>query len=149
HTKKAEDTFLYNSNFKLSTWLTFMKNRLEIAKELLSEDGAIFMQVSDDGIAESHILLKELFGYENFINKITVRTKSPSGFASVNAGVFETAEYILGFAKNKKQWTYNIQYTASTYDSNYKWIVQNKELHYSEWVIQDINNIVADKHGFR
>src|SRR5699024_9054179 len=50
HANKSEDTFMYNSNFKLSTWLTFMKNRLEIARELLSEDGAIFMQVSDDGV---------------------------------------------------------------------------------------------------
>ncbi len=148
HSKKSEDTFLYNSNFKLSTWLTFMKNRLEIAKDLLTEDGAIFMQVSDDGVAESHILMKEIFGHENFINKITLRTKSPSGFASVNAGVFETAEYILGFAKNKKSWTYNIQYTASLYDSNYKWIIQNKEEHYSKWKIEDVNNIVANQHGF-
>src|SRR5690625_6531548 len=75
--------------------------------------------------------MKHVFGYENFINKISVRTKSPSGFASVNAGVFETAEYILGFGKNKADWTYNIQYTASLYDTNYKWIVRNKDSHYS------------------
>jgi len=146
--KKAEDTFLYNSNFKQSTWLTFMKNRLEIAKEILSDDGAIFVQVSDDGIAELHILMKEVFGHDNFINKITVRTKSPSGFASVNAGVFETAEYILAFAKNKKSWTYNPQYTASLYDSNYKWIIRNKDDHFSRWKIEDINIIVANNHGF-
>lgn len=39
--KKSDDSFSYNSNFKLSTWLTFMKNRLEVAKELLSENGFI------------------------------------------------------------------------------------------------------------
>lgn len=110
--KKKEDTFKYNSNFKLSTWLVFMKNRLEVARDLLSSEGAIFVQISDDGVAEVHRLLKEVFNKNdenNFINKITVKTKSPSGFASVNAGVFETAEYILAFAKNKKQWTYNQQ----------------------------------------
>lgn len=148
HATKSEDTFLYNSNFKLSTWLTFMKNRLDIAKELLSDDGAIFVQIGDDGVAELHLIMKEVFHYENFINKITVRTKSPSGFASVNAGVFETAEYILSFAKNKKLWTYNTQYTASLYDSNYKWIIQNKEEHHSKWKIEDINEIVANQHGF-
>lgn len=109
-TSKNEDTFAYNSNFKMSTWLTFMKNRLEIARKLLREDGAIFVQISDDGVAELHCLLKEIFnkdGENNFINKITVKTKSPSGFASVNPGVFETAEYILAFAKHKQKWTYN------------------------------------------
>src|SRR5699024_519350 len=148
HVNKAEDTFLYNSNFKMSTWLTFMKNRLEVAKELLTDDGAVFIQVSDDGVGELHLLMKHVFGYENFINKISVRTKSPSGFASVNAGVFETAEYILGFAKNKADWTYNIQYTASSYDKNYKWIVRNKDSHYSEWKIEDVNEVVAGEHGF-
>ncbi len=112
HTNKKEDTFAYNSNFKLSTWLVFMKNRLSIAKKLLSDDGAIFVQISDDGVGELHTLMKEIFNdsENNFLNKITVRTKSPSGFASVNAGVFETAEYIISFAKNKKKWTYNIQH---------------------------------------
>ncbi len=151
HTNKKEDTFAYNSNFKLSTWLTFMKNRLELAKKLLSEDGAIFVQISDDGVGELHTLMKEIFnneGQNNFLNKITVRTKSPSGFASVNAGVFETAEYILSFAKNKKKWTYNPQYTASSYDTNYKWIIRNKEEHYSKWVIEDINIIVANQYEF-
>jgi len=145
---KAEDTFLYNSNFKLSTWLTFMKNRLEISRDLLSNDGAIFVQISDDGVAELHVLMKEVFGYENFINKIAVRTKSPSGFASVNPGVFETAEYILGFAKDKKSWTYNVQYTETPYDPNYKWIIRNKEEHYSKWNIEDINLVVAKEHQF-
>ena len=120
--KKKEDTFLYNSNFKLSTWLTFMKNRLILAKDLLAEDGAVFVQISDDGVAELHCLMKEIFNTDqnNFINKITVRTKSPSGFGSVNPGVFETAEYILSFAKNKSKWLYNKQYVSCEYDSNYK-----------------------------
>jgi adenine-specific DNA-methyltransferase len=150
HTSKKEDTFAYNSNFKLSIWLAFMKNRLSIAKKLLSDDGAIFVQISDDGVGELHTLMKEIFNdsENNFLNKITVRTKSPSGFASVNAGVFETAEYIISFAKNKKKWTYNIQYTASLYDTNYKWIIQNKEEGYSKWKIEDINIIVANQHGF-
>ena len=42
--KKSSDTFSYNSNFKLSTWLTFMKNRLEISKKLLSSKGVIFIE---------------------------------------------------------------------------------------------------------
>lgn len=151
NTNKDEDTFEYNSNFKLSTWLCFMKNRLEIAKKLLSKDGAIFVQISDDGVAELHRLLKDVFcsnGENNFINKITVKTKSPSGFASVNPGVFETAEYILAFAKNKKYWTYNAQYVKSEYDSNYKWYITNKGEDFSKWQIIDVFDFVAKKQGY-
>ena len=146
--EKKEDTFAYNSNFKLSTWLTFMKNRLEIAKELLDKDGAIFVQISDDGVGELHVLLKEIFGKENFINKITLKTKSPSGFASVNPGVFETAEYILSFAKDKSKWKYNPQYVRSDYDTNYNFYISNKHEHFSKWEIENIGEYVARQQGY-
>ena len=146
--EKKEDTFAYNSNFKLSTWLTFMKNRLEIAKELLDKDGAIFVQISDDGVGELHVLLKEIFGKENFINKITLKTKSPSGFASVNPGVFETAEYILSFAKDKSKWKYNPQYVRSNYDTNYNLYISNKHEHFSKWKIENIGEYVARQQGY-
>ncbi len=148
---KPEDTFGYNSNFKLSTWLVFMKNRLEIAKRLLSDDGAIFVQISDDGVGELHVLMKEIFNTpteNNFINKITVKTKSPSGFASVNPGVFETAEYILAFAKNKKKWTYNRIYVESNYDSNYNMVVLNKYDSPENWIFSNINVEVAKEFGY-
>ncbi|EPO3102864.1 DNA methyltransferase [Vibrio cholerae] len=150
HSQKKEDTFQYNSNFKLSTWLTFMKNRLIVARDLLTDDGSIFVQISDDGVAELHLLMKEIFNTDqnNFINKITVRTKSPSGFGSVNPGVFETAEYIIAFAKNKSQWTYTRQYVPCTYDSNYKFYIDNVESNPEEWVITDVADFVAKEHGF-
>jgi adenine-specific DNA-methyltransferase len=149
---KKEDTFNYNTSFKLSTWCTFMRNRLEIARELLSDDGAIFVQISDDGVGELHLLLKDVFnrnGENNFINKITVKTKSPSGFASVNAGVFESAEYILAFAKHKNRWTYNQQYVPSIFDPNYKWFIKNKEDDYTKWEIEDVFEHVAKVNRFK
>lgn len=145
---KGEDTFSYNSNFKKSTWLTFMENRLQVARRLLSDDGALFVQISDDGVAELHLLLKEVFGEENFLNKITVRTKSPSGFASVNAGVFETAEYILAFGKDKRQWRYNTQYVATGWDSNYKFYVTNKHDTPDFWKIVNIYEYLAKQNEF-
>ena len=148
NTNKGEDTFLYNSNFKLSTWLVFMKNRLEVAKRLLSDDGAIFVQISDDGVAELHLLMKEVFGVSNFINKITVKTRSPSGFASVNPGVFESAEYILAFAKVKSQWRYKQIFVETDYDTNYKYVVINKSMPYEQWKIEKIGDVVAKEQGY-
>lgn len=148
---KKEDTFAYNSNFKLSTWLSFMRNRLTIAKNLLSSDGALFVQISDDGVGELHLLMKEIFnepGVNNFINKITVKTKSPSGFASVNAGVFETAEYILAFGKKKSQWKYNTQFVKSEYDPNYKWYIPNRNESYKEWGVLDLFEFIAHEKGY-
>ena len=64
------DSFTYNDNFAHSTWLTFIKNRLFIAYDLLSADGNIFVHVDNN---ESHylkILLDEIFGRDNFVNEI-------------------------------------------------------------------------------
>jgi len=76
---KSGDTFLYNTNFKLSSWLVFMKNRLSIAKNLLAKEGTIFVQISDEGAAHIKLLLDEVFGSENFVNIISVRMKNIAG----------------------------------------------------------------------
>ncbi len=144
---KDSDVY-YNDNFKQSTWLTFMKNRLEVARELLSDDGAIFVQISDANEARIRLLLDEIFGKDNFINKITVKTKSPSGFQTVNLGVFEVAEYILLYGKSKKNWKYNPQFVTANYDDNYSSIVVNKSEPIEHWRIEDLFEHVSRKLGF-
>ncbi len=76
--KKSQDTFLYNSNFKLSSWLVFMKNRLEIAKQMLSRNGFICISISEDGHAHLKLLCDDIFGVDKFVGDITweKRTKS-------------------------------------------------------------------------
>ncbi len=58
----GNDGFKYNDNFNHSTWLTFMKNRLEVAKELLRDDGVIFVQCDDNEQAYLKVLMDEVFG---------------------------------------------------------------------------------------
>jgi adenine-specific DNA-methyltransferase len=82
--KTDNDEFKYNDKFSESTWLTFMKNRLQIAKYLLCNNGVLLVQISDIMVSKLRILLDEVFRPENFINKITVKTRSPSGFKTVN-----------------------------------------------------------------
>ncbi len=55
------DTFTYNNNFKHSSWLTFMKNRLEVAKQLLSENGVLIVAIDDNEQAYLGVLLDEIF----------------------------------------------------------------------------------------
>lgn len=73
--KIAEDSFKYNSNFRMSTWLVFLKNRLEIAKELLSEDGSIWINISDDGMHYLKVLADSIFGSESFVGTIPRKTR--------------------------------------------------------------------------
>jgi possible site-specific DNA-methyltransferase len=105
-----EDTFNYNDSFTRSTWLTFMKNRLEISKELLSDEGLIFLHI-DVSRANStsivgtgmqpylHILMDEIFGSKNYIATLHWKKKKQPSFLSRVAGIMET---IIVFAKNEK-----------------------------------------------
>lgn len=76
--QKESDSFGYNTNFRLSTWLTFIRNRLMIAKDLLANDGLIFVQISDDGQAYLKVMMDEIFD-NNFLNTISVKAKASSG----------------------------------------------------------------------
>ncbi len=144
----GNDSFGYNDSFTRSTWLTFMKNRLEIARELLDKDGAIVVQISDKNVGYLQVLMDEIFP-DGFINKVAVKTRSPSGFKTVNLGVFESAEYLLIYGKDRKSWKYNPQFVATEYDENYSFQVINFDELYTEWKIVNIKEIVASKHGFK
>lgn len=65
-----KDSFRYNDNFNHSTWLTFMKSRLEVAKDLLSIDGGIYVQADWNEIHYLKILMDDIFGRDNFRNEI-------------------------------------------------------------------------------
>jgi adenine-specific DNA-methyltransferase len=66
----GNDSFKYNDNFNHSTWLTFMKNRLEVAKEFLSDDGVIFVQIGHQESAYLKVLMDEIFLQDKFVNEI-------------------------------------------------------------------------------
>jgi len=69
----GNDSFAYNDNFNHSSWLTFMKNRLEIAKDLLSDDGALYIQLDYHQIHYAKILMDNIFGENNFQREIIWR----------------------------------------------------------------------------
>ncbi len=72
----ATDTFKYNSNFHLSSWLVFMKDRLAIAKRLLSNGGTIWISISEDGMHYLKVMADDIFGADHFIGTIPRRTRS-------------------------------------------------------------------------
>jgi len=92
------DGFKYNDNFNHSTWLTFMKNRLEVARELLRDDGVIFVQCDDNEQAYLKVLMDEVFGRENFVaNGIVVINRGGRDYG----GIARTHEYLLIYSRTK------------------------------------------------
>jgi adenine-specific DNA-methyltransferase len=67
----GNDEFKYNDNFNHYTWLTFMKNRLEVAKELLKNDGIIFIQIDSEERDYLKVLLDDIFGRNNYLKSVS------------------------------------------------------------------------------
>ena len=78
NTKGESSAFGYNNSFNHSSWLTFMRNRLEIAKELLRDDGLIIIAIDDEEQAYLAVLCDEVFGKINHIGTVIVQNK-PGG----------------------------------------------------------------------
>jgi adenine-specific DNA-methyltransferase len=90
---KDSDSFNYNSNFRLSTWLTFMRNRLEVAKDLLAPGGVIFCHIKEDGIHWLKVLMEDIFKVENFVETFIWRcTDNPDSLSKKSRAA---VEYIL------------------------------------------------------
>ncbi|MBQ7254191.1 MAG: site-specific DNA-methyltransferase [Bacteroidales bacterium] len=96
---KAGDPFCYNSNFKLSTWLVFMRDRLRVANELLSKDGVLLCHIKEDGVHWLKVLMEEVFGTDNFVETfIWKNTDNPDSLSKKSRS---SVEYIICFEKRK------------------------------------------------
>lgn len=108
----------YDDGIEHSLWLSLMRDRLELLRKLLSEDGSIWISIDDD---ESHylkILCDEVFGRVNFVSNVIWQKKfSPQNDAK---WLSDSHDHILAFAKNKETWRPNLLPRTGEMDSRYK-----------------------------
>ena len=93
----GSDSFGYNDRFNHSTWLTFMANRIDAAKELLSNDGIMFVHCDDNEQAYLKVLMDEKFQKNNFIGNIVYRKRKSQ--ANLSKNISSIHEYILIYRK--------------------------------------------------
>lgn len=91
----------YDDNLEHSIWLSMMKKRLVLLRELLAEDGTIWIQIDDEEQAYLKVLCDEIFGRGNFINMISVNMKNIAGVSGggEDKRLKKNCEYILAYAK--------------------------------------------------
>lgn len=95
----------YDDGLEHSTWLSLMRDRLEILKRLLREDGSIWIQIDDEEQAYLKVLCDEIFGRQNFINMISVNMKNNAGASGggEDKRLKKNCEFILVYAKNYEE----------------------------------------------
>jgi adenine-specific DNA-methyltransferase len=141
----GSDGFKYNDRFNHSAWLTFMKNRLEIAHDLLSDDGLIFVQCDDNEQAYLKVLMDEIFNTDqnNFVNTIAVRMSTASGMKTSHRTktIVKIKEFLLVYAKNKQNIELNPVYVRKDhFDDEYGFFVEKHDSSDpAKWIIKRLD----------
>ena len=144
----GSDSFLYNDNFNHSSWLTFMKDRLRVAHELLADNGCMFIHVDDNEAGYIKVLLDEIFKERNFCNEIIITTNKPFGFKGTSESLFKQANHIYFYAKNKERLNIEKIWIEKDYDTAYNMVFDDIDKPEDEWTWESIDQAVAREHGF-
>jgi len=122
-TRQPEQVRAYRDTWKLGihSYLAYLRDRLVVARDLLTETGSVFVQIGDENVHLVRCLMDEVFGSENFMSSIPfVKTSGKGG-----AGLDTINDYLLWYAKAKEQAKYRPLYkerTKKSLDQGYKWI---------------------------
>lgn len=123
-----ENIFSYNNTFNHSTWLTFMRNRLEVAKSLLRKDGFITIAIDHAELSYLGALADEIFGRENRLSVITVQ-HNPKG-RNQSKFFSENSEFLFVYAKDRSQANFyqvaldddvKASFTEQDQEGRYRW----------------------------
>lgn len=103
-TREPEQVRAYRDTWKLGihSYLTYLRDRLIAAKEMLTESGSIFVQISDENLHRMRLLLDEIFGPENFVATINFRSMMPLASGNIES----VYDYVLWYARNKSSIKY-------------------------------------------
>lgn len=136
----------YDDNLEHTLWLSLMYQRLVYLRDLLSDDGAIVVNLDDHQASYTKVMMDEIFGRTNYLVTITVEAATASSFKTVNTGPTEVSQFLLFYAKNKSKFSYNPQYLYTTEVDlgHFSRFVVNYEDPPQHWVFKNIKQHVMD-----
>lgn len=143
------DSFQYNDNFNHSTWLTFIKNRFQVARDLLTDDGTIYISIDENELGYLQVLCDEIFGRENRANLISIKRGSVTGHKAINPGVVNITEYLLVYAKNKRSWKPNKVLRQRERNERYNVFIKNAEKDISKWEFISLLDAFSEEKGLK
>ena len=121
-TRAPEQIKAYRDTWTLGihSYLAYLRDRLIVAKDLLTDSGSIFVQISDENVHRVRSIMDEVFGAENFYNLITFKKTLPLG----SSGLASISDYIIWYAKDKENIKYRELFEEKPIGENtgYTWI---------------------------
>ena len=114
-TREPEQVKAFRDTWRdgIHSYLTYLRDRLTVARDLLTDSGSIFVQIGDENVHRVRAVLDEVFGEDNFVSQITVRKTTSEGNNLLGA----TCDFVLWFAKHKDQAKARTLYSNRSVDS--------------------------------
>ena len=138
----------YEDGYEHSIWLGLIRDRVEVLRRLMSDDGTLFVHIDDNELGYLIVLLDEVFGRTNRVSVVSFKQGSATGHKSINPGVVSTTNFILIYSKNKAVWTPNRVFTArAERDKRYGQFIENFDEPYPMWRFTTLTNAFAHSLG--
>ena len=140
----------YTDALAPEAWDAMMRPRLEALYPLISEDGAVFVEIDDTQLAPLTTLLDAIFGASNRISTVTIVRSAPTGHKAINAGPVHVSDFLLVYAKNRKKWRYRPQVRVREgFDRAYSTWLDNPDAKPAAWRFRPLKAAVAEALGHR
>lgn len=141
------DDFVYKDSYQHSSWLTLMNRLLLMSWNLLAPDGSIAISIGSEELSHLRKLCDLIFGEQNFIALITVQRSTVSGHKTINPGVVTISEFVVIYAKDKRNWTGNTVYSERSRDERYSSFIENRHKDVDEWRLRPLLEVFAEQRG--
>jgi len=138
----------YDDNLEHSVWLSLMRDRIELIYSLLADDGILFVHLNIEELAYFQVMCDGIFGIDNLVQIITVKSASTASFRSINTCPVTVAEYILMYSKKREKYNRPMQYVPSQYTEDYGTYIINRDQTVDKWKLQSIAEIVYNMQNF-
>lgn len=136
----------YDDGVEHSIWLSLMRDRLIVLRNLLAEDGSIWISIDEKEGHYLKVLCDEIFGRKNFVIQTIIQRGAATGHKAINPTPVQVCDMMLTYAKDKDKWVYHPTYKERDFDKAYSSVIPNIEDHYSEWEFMSLKEFLAEKN---
>jgi len=126
-TREPEQVKAFRDTWRdgIHSYLTYLRDRLTVARDLLTDSGSIFVQIGDENVHRVRALMDEVFGESNFVSQVVYRTTTGKASAALDS----TRDFVLWFAKNLSNLKFRRLYFGRqpSSDNNYRFAFESDE----------------------
>jgi adenine-specific DNA-methyltransferase len=137
----------YDDNLEHSIWLSLMYPRLEFLRDLLADDGSLFIHIDDNELGYLIAIADEVMGRRNRVSIVTFKQGAATGHKAINPGMVTTTNFLVVYAKSKDDWKPSRLFTERERDDRYNQFIVNIGDEYSQWKTIPLSKAFAETKG--